>query len=492
MLQEGIIQPSSSLFASPILLVKKKDGTWRFCTDYRALNAITIKDKFPMPTVDELLDELHGARFFSKLDLRSGYHQILVQPQDRYKTAFRTHQGLYEWLVMPFGLTNAPATFQSLMNHVFQEHLRKFVLVFFDDILIYSPTWQLHLLHLETVMKLLQQHKLYAKLSKCCFGLEEIEYLGHIVSNKGVAMDSSKVQAVLEWPIPSNVKQLRAFLGLTGYYRRFIRNYANIAAPLTDLLKKDSFVWSASAQSAFDDLKQAMTAGPVLALPDFSQPFVLETDASGIGIGAVLSQKGHPIAFFSKKMPQKMQKQGAYVRELYAITESLAKFRHYLLGHKFTIRTDQQSLRHLMDQTLQTPEQQAWLHKFLGYDFQIEYKAGKDNIPADALSRSFYMAWSAPQTAFWEDIKKAQVRDAGLWKKLQQQTNLDFHPHQLIIRDNIIFINDRVFIPKDAELIAKILHEFHASPIGGHAGIKRTAARISALFYWQGMQKDIK
>ena len=305
-------------------------------------------------------------------------------------------------------------------------------------------------------------------------------------------MDSSKVQAVLEWPIPSNVKQLRAFLGLTGYYRRFIRNYANIAAPLIDLLKKDAFVWSASAQSAFDDLKQAMTAGPVLALPDFSQPFVLETDASGIGIGAVLSQKGHPIAFFSKKMPQKMQKQGAYVRELYAITESLAKFRHYLLGHKFTIRTDQQSLRHLMDQTLQTPEQQAWLHKFLGYDFQIEYKAGKDNIPADALSRSFYMAWSAPQTAFWEDIKKAQVRDASLWKKLQQQTNLDFHPHQLIIRDNIIFINDRVFIPKHAKLIAKILHEFHASPIGGHAGIKRTAARISALFYWQGMQKDIK
>ena len=239
MLDQGIIQPSTSPFSSPILLVKKKDGSWRFCTDYRALNAITVKDSFPMPTVDELLDELYGAQYFSKLDLRSGYHQIMVKPEDRAKTAFRTHHGHYEWLVMPFGLTNAPATFQSLMNKVFQSALRKFVLVFFDDILVFSSYWHDHLKHLEAVLQILQQHQLYARLSKCSFGASEVDYLGHQVSGKGVSMESTKVQAVLEWPPLTNSKQLRGFLGLTGYYRRFIKAYAHIAAPCTFMFRGD-------------------------------------------------------------------------------------------------------------------------------------------------------------------------------------------------------------------------------------------------------------
>ena len=332
MLAEGIIQPSKSPFSSPILLVKKKDGMWLFCTDYRALNNITVKDCFPIPTVDELLDELFGATVFSKLDLRSGYHQILVKPEDRYKTAFRTHQGHYEWLVLPFGLINAPATFQALMNDVFRPFLRKFVLVFFDDILVYSPSWHSHLHHLETVLQLLQKESLFANLSKCLFGVSEIDYLGHTINGSGVHMERDKVQAVLEWQQPHNIRQLRGFLGLTGYYRRFIRNYASLAAPLTDLLKKDTFCWNDKAAEAFHGLKRAITSQPVLVLPNFDMPFEIETDASGVGIGAVLSQQKHPIAYFSKKMSPTMQRQSAYTREFHAITEAIAKFRHYLLG----------------------------------------------------------------------------------------------------------------------------------------------------------------
>lgn len=278
-----------------------------------------------MATIDELLDELGLASWFSKLDLRQGFHQISMAAADVAKTAFRTHQGHYEYKVMPFSLCNAPSTFQATMNELLKPFLRRFVAVFFDDILVYSASLDDHVSHLRQVFDCLSHAQFFLKETKCVFAQYQLTFLGHIVSARGVAPDPSKIDAMVQWPIPTNTHSLRGFLGLTGFYRKFVKGYASLAAPLTALLQKDNFLWTEASQTAFESLKRAMTQAHVLSLPDFSIPFILETDASGSAIGAVLQQRGHPLAFFSKALCPRMQQASTYVRELHAITTAVRK-----------------------------------------------------------------------------------------------------------------------------------------------------------------------
>jgi hypothetical protein len=331
MLASGVIQHSHSPFSSSVLLVKKKDGTFRFCVDFRHLNAITVKTKYPVPVIEELLDELQGASWFSCLDLTAGYHQIRLAAGEEPKTAFQTHSGHYEFRVMAFGLSGAPATFLKAMNTTLHPVLRKCVLVFFDDILIYSHNFAEHVQHVRLVLELLAKDQWQVKLSKCLFAQRQLRYLGHIISEQGVATDPAKVEAVLSWPAPVSVKELRSFLGLAGYYRRFVRHFSLIAKPLTDLLKKGSiFAWTDQHLQSFEALKQAITSAPVLVLPDFAQPFVLETDASGTGVGAVLLQRGHPLAFMSKALGPCLQGLSTYEKEYLAILMAVEQWRCYL------------------------------------------------------------------------------------------------------------------------------------------------------------------
>ena len=325
--------------------MKKKDGSLRLCIDYRELNKVTIRNQYPLPRIDDLFDQLQGARVFSKIDLRLGYHQLKIRSENVPKTTFKIRYGHYEFLVMPFGLTNAPTVFMDLMNRIFQPYLDQFVIVFIDDILIYSGSKEDHEEHLRVVLQILREDQLYAKFSKCQFWLDSVAFLGHVISAEGVNVDPQKIEKIVNWKPPTNVTEIRSFLGLAGYYRKFVEGFSKLVAPLTKLTRKEeNFVWSEACQQSFDELKRKLTSTPVLTLPSGQEGYTVYCDASRQGLGCVLMQHENVIAYASRQLKKHEQNYLTHDLELADVVFALRIWRHYLYGVPCRVFTDHKSL----------------------------------------------------------------------------------------------------------------------------------------------------
>ncbi|CAJ0965001.1 unnamed protein product [Ranitomeya imitator] len=398
-LEKGHIRPSSSPLGAGFFFVAKKDGSLRPCIDYRLLNKITVKFQYPLPLLSDLFARIKGASWFTKIDLRGAYNLVRIKQGDEWKTAFNTPEGHFEYLVMPFGLSNAPSVFQSFMHDIFREYLDKFLIVYLDDILVFSDDWESHVKQVRMVFQVLRANSLFVKGSKCLFGVQKVSFLGFIFSPSTIEMDPLKVQAIYDWTQPTSVKSLQKFLGFANFYRRFIANFSSVAKPLTDLTKKGADVvnWSSAAVEAFQELKRRFSSAPVLCQPDVSLPFQVEVDASEIGAGAVLSQRSSdgsvmkPCAFFSRKFSPAERNYDVGNRELLAMKWAFEEWRHWLEGakHRVVVLTDHKNLTYLESAKRLNPRQARWSLFFSRFDFVVSYLPGSKNVKADALSRSF-------------------------------------------------------------------------------------------------------
>lgn len=524
LLEKGYIRPSYSPWGAPVLFVKKKDGSLRLCIDYRDLNKVTIKNKYPLPRIDDLFDQLRGAGIFSKIDLRSGYHQLQIGEKDIPKTAFRTRYGHYEFTVMPFGLTNAPAMFMDLMNRVFREYLDKFVVVFIDDILIYSKNKEEHEEHLRSVLSTLRENQLYAKFSKCEFWMEEVAFLGHIVSKKGISVDPSKITAVSEWPKPRNVTDIRSFLGLAGYYRRFVKDFSRVAKPMTSLMKKDTkFIWTEECEKAFKKLKELLTTAPILTLPEENAELEVYSDASKNGLGCVLMQNRKVIAYASRQLKPYEVNYPTHDLELAAIVFALKIWRHYLYGVKVKLYTDHKSLKYLYTQKDLNMRQRRWLELVNDYDIEILYHEGKANVVADALSRKSSHSLStlvlpeklcdefrklnievvgssgveaclnaiSIQSELNEEILKAQEGNEEMEKikkLIEEKKTKEFSIHD----DGSVRFNGRWCIPSSCtELKEKVMKEGHNTTYSIHPGGDKLYKDLKLMFWWNNMKREV-
>nr|ADB85355.1 putative retrotransposon protein [Phyllostachys edulis] len=488
LLEKGFVRPSSSPWGAPILFVRKKDGSMRMCIDYRSLNEVAIKNKYPLPRIDHLFDQVKGAGVFSKNDLRSGYHQLKICPNDISKTAFSMRYGHYEFLLMSFGLTNAPAYFMSMMDKVFMEYLDKFVVVFIDDILVYSKSEEEHAEHLRLILEKLREHQLYAKFSKCDFWKKEVDFLGHVMTAAGVAVDPGKEKAILHWEQPKTVTQICNFLGLAGYYRRFIEGFSTIAKPLTQLLKKEKkFTWTPACEESFQELKKRLTLAPVLILPDIRKDFDIYCDASRQGLGCILMQEGRVVAYASRQLRPHEENYPTHDLELAASNMNM--------------------------------RQRRWLELIKDYNLGIYSHPGKANVVADTLSRKSYcnavevkevcselqeefqklklevvsegfVANLEVQSTLEKQIREAQPKDyefSNIKKKMAEGKFKDF----TVDDQDILWINGRICVPDIDGLRQLILKEAHDSKYSIHPGSTKMYQDVKNKFWWPNLKRVV-
>lgn len=491
LMDKGYVRESMSPCAVPVLLVPKKDGSWRMCVDCRAINNITVKYRHPIPRLDDMLDELHGACVFSKIDLKSGYHQIRMKEGDEWKTAFKTKYGLFEWLVMPFGLTNAPSTFMRLMNHVLRAFIGRFVVVYFDDILIYSNNLDDHVEHVKSVLDVLRKEKLFANLKKCTFCTDRLVFLGFVISAQGIQVDEEKIKAIREWPTPTSIGNVRSFHGLASFYRRFVKDFSTLAAPLTEVIKKNvGFKWGDKQETAFQLLKEKLTNSPLLSLPNFNTTFEIECDASGIGIGAVLMQEGKPIAYFSEKLNGAMLNYPTYDKELYALVRALETWQHYLWPKEFVIHTDHESLKHLKGQQKLNRRHARWMEFIETFPYVIRYKQGKENVVADALSRRYALISTLDAKLLgFEHVKELYPLDQDFgeeYKACEGKASGKFFRHE-----DFLFRENKLCVP-NCSLRDLLIRESHSGGLMGHFGVAKTLAILQEHFFWPRMKRDVE
>ena len=532
-LATGRIRPSKSPMASPVFFIKKKDGSLRFVQDYRALNAMTIKNRYPIPLINDLINRLKGARFFTKLDVRWGFNNVRIRKGDEWKAAFRTNRGLFEPLVMYFGLTNSPATFQTMMNDIFQDLiLSGDVMVYLDDILIAHSDLRTHRRIVAEVLRRLRKHKLYLRPEKCEFEKSEIEYLGVIISHDHVRMDPVKIAGVAAWPAPTNRKDVQQFLGFTNFYRRFIGGFSDVARPLFDLTKKDvRWVWGDAEASAFQTLKDLVTSEPVLILPDPSRPYRLEADSSDFATGAVLSQLGsdekwHPVAFFSKSLNDVQRNYEIHDKEMLAIIRALEEWRHFLEGaeHPVEVWTDHKNLEYFRKAQHLNRRQARWSLYLSRFDISLHHQPGSRMGRPDALSRRpdhgvasdnqdvtllrpelFHVRATegvivaGPEVKILGDIREALSANPDLEEPvalaakelLKVRGARSSRSAEWNSEGGLLYFRGKIVVPRDKDLRRRILEQHHDTRVAGHAGRFKTLELVSRNYWWPQMSRHV-
>ncbi|SJL16884.1 uncharacterized protein ARMOST_20414 [Armillaria ostoyae] len=515
-LDSGRIKESKSPFASPFFFVKKKDGSLRPVQDYRKLNEMTIKNRYPLPLISELIDKLQGAKYFTKLDVRWGYNNVWIKEGDEHKAAFRTNRGLFEPTVMFFRLTNSPTTFQWMMNDIFKDLISKGkVTIYLDDILIFTKDLDEHRRIVRRVLQKLRENKLFLKAEKCEFEVLETEYLGVIISEGQVRMDPVKLAGIAEWPTPTKKKELQSFLGFTNFYRKFIKNYSKVVRALTQLTGNAEWTWGAAQNQAFQQLKKQMAEDVILAIPNRTGRFRVEADTSNGAIGAVLSQeqegKWRPVAFMSKALTATERNYEIYDKELLAIMLALAEWRHYLMGalEDVEIWTDHQNLQYFRKPQKLNRRQAHWVTELAEYHFILKHKPGTANVKADLLSRrsdhdqgeddngditvlspEHFRAMIMPTATETHERVRTATRQKELWDK-GIAASLE-HERGITEKDGILYYDQRVYVPRHSSLRGEIISQSHDHITAGHPGIAKTRELVQREYWWPKIQKDIE